>query len=358
VKPNPIRLGDLAAELGRDVEGDARVWIEGVAPLEVAGPGDLSFARSLQFEKRLSQSRAAAIIAPPDLDAGGRPTIRSPNPALDFARATRRILPGAEPVPGIHPSAFVAGDARVDASASIGPACTVGPGSTVGPHSVLIANVSLYSDVQVGADCVLHAGCVLCEGTIVGDRVILHPGVVLGGDGFGYVPNAEGGFEKAAQVGRVVLADDVEIGANSTVDRGSLGDTTIGRSVKIDNLVQIGHNCQIGEKVMIVGQAGLAGSTRVEREAIIMAQAGVAGHLTIGEKAFIGPQSGVHKDVPAGVRVLGSPQREERSFHRLMAALVRLPGLFPRIRAIERRLGLDAESTEGEGAPDDDTGRS
>ena len=336
----PIRLADLAAELGRKVEGDAEVWIDGVAPLRTAGPGDLSFARGTQFAACLAATRAGAVIAPSEMDSGGRPTIRSPDPGLDFARAARRIAPQDQPPPGVHPTSTIAEAARVDPTASIGPACVVGTGSSVGPRSVLAANVTLYADVRIGADCIVHAGCVLREGTVVGDRVILHPGVVLGADGFGYARSAEGRYEKMPQVGRVMLEDDVEIGANTTVDRGTLGDTVIGCGVKIDNLVQIGHNCELRENVIIVAQAGLAGSTVVERGAIIMAQAGAAGHLTIGEGAFVGPQSGVHKDVAAGVRVHGSPQREERLFHRLMAALGRLPDLIQRIRAIERRLGL------------------
>jgi UDP-3-O-[3-hydroxymyristoyl] glucosamine N-acyltransferase len=335
-----MRLADLAAELGLDVDGDTEVWIDGVAPLDSAGPSDLAFVRSARFASRMLATRAGAVIAPSDLDAGGRPTIRSANPGLDFSRAARRLVPETRPANGVHPSASIADEVSIDASASVGPGCVVGTGSKVGPGSVLMPNTTLYENVTVGADCTLHASCVLREGTQLGDRVILHPGVVLGGDGFGYVPNATGGFEKAPQLGRVLVGDDVEIGANTTVDRGTLGDTRIGNSAKIDNLVQIGHNCDIGEKVIIVGQVGLAGSTVVEHDAILMAQAGVAGHLTIGAGAFVGPQSGIHKNVGAGVKVLGSPQREERLFHRLMAAMLHLPNLLRRVRKIERLLGL------------------
>lgn len=335
-----MRLADLAAELGRDVDGDTEVWIEGVASLDSAGPADLSFVRSAQFASGLSSTRAGAVIAPDDLDAGGRPTIRSPNPGLDFSRAAQHLVPESRPLRGVHPTASIAAGASIDASASVGPGCVIGTGSKVGPRSVLMPNTTLYEDVTIGADCTLHACCVLRERTQLGDRIILHPGVVLGGDGFGYVPNATGGFEKAPQVGRVLVGDDVEIGANTTIDRGTLGDTRIGNSTKIDNLVQIGHNCDIGERVIIVGQVGLAGSTVVEHDAILMGQAGIAGHLTIGAGAFVGPQSGVHKDVGAGVKVLGSPQREERLFHRLMAAMVRLPDLLQRVRRIEKQIGL------------------
>jgi UDP-3-O-[3-hydroxymyristoyl] glucosamine N-acyltransferase len=341
-----IRLGDLATELGRTVEGDAEVWVDGVAPLESAGANDLSFVRTPQLAARVASTGAGALIAPPDVEVNGRPTIRSPNPGLDFSLAARRIVPEPTAAPGVHPTATVERGAEVDSSAHIGPYCVVGAGSVIGKRSVLTANVTLYTDVAIGADCVVHAGCVLRERTVIGDRVTLNPCVVLGGDGFGYVPNSNGGFEKAPQVGRVVVGDDVEIGSNSAVDRGTLGDTTIGSGAKIDNLVQIGHNCSIGEKVLIVAQAGLGGSTVVEPEAIIMGQAGITGHLTVGRGAFVGPQAGIYKDVAPGIRVLGSPQREQRSWHRLMAALTRLPGLFVRVRGIERRLGIREEPAE------------
>lgn len=336
----PNRLADLAAALGRDVEGDGSVEIRGFAPLESAGPGDLVFVRSERWAEPLAASRAGAVIAPPGVDCGGRPAIRSPQPGLDFARAVRHLLAEEPAPPGVHATAQVAPDARIDASASIGPHCAIGPDCDVGPRARLHANVTLYAGVRLGADCVLHAGCVLREATRLGDRVILQPGVVLGGDGFGYAPDGEGGLEKIPQLGRVVVGDDVEIGAGSTVDRGALGDTRIGSRVKIDNLVQIAHNCEIGDDAVIVAQAGLAGSTVVGRGAMIMGQAGLAGHLSVGERAFVGPQAGVHKDVPAGTRVFGHPQRPERTFHRMIAALTQLPDVIRRVRAIERHLGL------------------
>jgi UDP-3-O-[3-hydroxymyristoyl] glucosamine N-acyltransferase len=347
VRKQPLRLNELAAHLGREVEGDGDFEIEGVAGLEGAGPGDLSFARSERYADQLASSRAGAGIAPPGVAVGERPAIRSDDPGLDFSRAVRWILPEAPVCPGIHPTAVVAADARVDSLASVGAHCAIGAGASIGPRSVLFAGVCVYDRAAVGADCRIHSGCVLGEDTVVRDRVILHPGVVLGGDGFGYVGDGGGGLAKVPQVGRVVVEDDVEIGAGTTVDRGTLGDTHIGRGTKIDNLVQIGHNCTIGEQVVIVAQVGLAGSTTVERGAVIMGQAGAAGHLTIGEGAVVGPQSGLHKDVRAGARVLGTPQREERGFHRAMAALARLPELLRRVRAIERRLGMNAASEEG-----------
>jgi UDP-3-O-[3-hydroxymyristoyl] glucosamine N-acyltransferase len=211
---------------------------------------------------------------------------------------------------------------------------------------VLYAGVTLYEGVSIGSDCRIHAGCVLREATTLGDRVVLHPNAVLGADGFAYLGDGGGGLAKVPQVGRVVVGDDVEIGAGTAIDRGTLGDTVIGHRTKIDNLVQVGHNCTIGEQVIIVAQVGLSGSTIVEDGAVILGQAGAAGHLTIGAGAIVGPQSGLHKDVAAGTRVLGNPQQEGRGFYRNMAALGRVRGLLRRVRAIERRLGINAGDDE------------
>ena len=348
--PESPRLNDLGAHLGLQVEGDGSFAIAGVAGLEHAGPGDLSFIRSRRYAVRLSGSRAGALIAPPGVPVGDRPVLRSNDPGLDFSRAVRWFLPEASIPAGIHPTAVIGDGARVDPSASIGAHCAIAEGVRVGPRSVLFASVSLYADVSIGSDCRIHAGCVLREATTLGDRVVLHPNVVLGADGFAYLGDESGGLTKVPQVGRVVVGDDVEIGAGTAIDRGTLGDTRVGRRTKIDNLVQVGHGCTIGEQVIIVAQVGLSGSTIVEDGAVILGQAGAAGHLTIGAGAIVGPQSGLHKDVAPGTRVLGNPQQEGRGFYRNMAALGRVRGLLRRVRAIERRLGM----TPG----DDERGRS
>ncbi len=344
MRPPPIRLAALAEALGRSVEGDADVEVEGVAALESARAGDLVYVRSERYAKRLAATRAAAVIAPPGVDTGGLPAIRSPNPRLDFARAVRRLMPAEVPPRGVHATAHVDPDARVDETACVGPGCVVGARASIGPGSVLHPNVSLYAGVTVGADCVIHAGSVLREGTVLGDRVVLQPGVVLGGDGFGYAKDEEGRFEAVPQIGRVVVEDDVEIGANSAIDRGALGDTRIGRGTKIDNLVQVAHNCEVGEDVLIVAQAGLAGSATVERGALLLAQAGVADHVRIGERAYVGPQSGVTGDVEPGARVLGTPHEDLALARRIWVAWRRLPDLIARLRAVERRLGMRGRS--------------
>ena len=329
-----MRLRELAAELGRELEGDGEGWIEGVASLEGAGPRDLAHARSERFATAARASAAAALIAPPGLDTGGRPAIRSPNPGLDFARAARRLAPAAAHEPGVHPTAWVDPSARVDASASVGPGCVVGARSRVGAGSRLHARVTLYPDVEVGAACEIHAGCVLREGTRLGDRVVLQPGAVLGSDGFGYALDEEGRLEAHPRLGRVVVEDDVEIGANTAVDRGTLGDTRIGRGAKLDNLVQIAHNVRIGKLCLIMAQVGIAGSVRVEDGAMLLGQVGVSGHHTVGAGARLAAQAGVFGDIPAGETWSGYPARPHKEALRAQAALFKLPSLMRRIERL------------------------
>jgi UDP-3-O-[3-hydroxymyristoyl] glucosamine N-acyltransferase len=336
----PVRLADLAAVLGRVHAGDGEVRITGVAAIDRAGPGDLAFVRSPAFAGALAASRAGAVILPEGVDPGGRPAIRSPNPALDFARAARHLAPSTPTATGIDPAAHVDRAAKVDATAVVEPAAVIRAGAIVGPRTIVHAGAVVSADVQVGADCVIHARAVLREGTCLGNRVVVQPGAVIGAEGFGFVTDEAGARVRMPHLGRVVVEDDVEIGANTTIDRGALGETRIRRGAKIDNLVQIAHNCDVGEDAIIVAQSGLSGSTRVGAGAVVMAQAGTTGHVEIGAGAFVGARAGVHKDVAAGAAVFGSPQQERGAWHRSMAALVRLPELVRRLRAVERALGL------------------
>ncbi|MCH2173318.1 UDP-3-O-(3-hydroxymyristoyl)glucosamine N-acyltransferase [Myxococcota bacterium] len=333
-----MRISEIAELLGRPLEGDAEVQIQGVAALDDANSDELAFARETVSVERCAASAAGALIAPVGLEVGERPVIRSPNPALDFARFSRHLASEQQPRRGVSPQAWVDPSAELEEGVRVAPGCLLGARVRVGEGTVLHANVVLYNGVELGSECVIHAGCVLREGSRLGDRVVLQPGVMIGGDGFGYEAGDGGRLEKGPQVGGVVIEDDVEIGSNTTVDRGSLGDTRIGRGTKIDNLVQIGHNCDVGEDVVIIAQAGLSGSTRIERGAIVMAQAGIVGHVTVGERAVVGPQSGVMRDVPAKTRVLGSPEREGRLQTKIVAALPRLPDLLRRVRELEKRL--------------------
>jgi len=335
-----IRLAELAAELGRACEGDGAVEIRGVAALDTAGSGDLAFVTSARWAEGLGASRAGAVIAPPEIDTGERPTIRSPQPRLDFARAARRLVPRPRPPVGVDPRASVAADATLGEGVAVGPGCVVGAGARVGAGTVLHANVALYPGVFVGAECELHAGSVLREGTVLGDRCLLQPGVVLGGDGFGYEVNEQGGFESVPQLGRVLIGDDVELGANTTVDRGALGDTRIGSGTKLDNLVMVAHNCDLGDGVLVTSQAGLAGSVTVERGALILSQAGISDHRRIGERAYVGPQSGVTRDIEPGERVLGTPAEPLDLARKIWVALRQLPEIR---RAVKRQMRRDRD---------------
>jgi UDP-3-O-[3-hydroxymyristoyl] glucosamine N-acyltransferase len=342
----PVELADIAAALGRKVEGDPHLLVSGVAALESARPGDIAFVRSPSYSSLVQRTRASALILPDDVDPGACSAIRSPHPALDFARVVERLAPPSRPLPGPDPSAHVAADARVDASASLGAGVVVQSGSRVGARSILHPHVVVYPEVHIGQDCVIHAGVVLREGTRIGDRVVLQPGCVLGGDGFGYIADEVGELKRVPHVGRVIVEDDVEIGANVTIDRATLDETRIRRGAKIDNLVQIAHNCELGENAIVVAQSGLSGSTKVGRGAVLMARTGSAGHLAIGDGAFVGARSGLHRDVAPGARVFGSPAWPERRWHKAMAALSRLPDALRRLRAVERELGLRGGSRD------------
>jgi UDP-3-O-[3-hydroxymyristoyl] glucosamine N-acyltransferase len=341
-----VKLSELAERLGgRPVEGDPGREVHRVASLEDGGPDDLGFLRSAKNAAELGRSRIGAVIAPPGVDVGGRPAIRSASPNLDVARAAKLLAPGARPAPGVHPRAAVDPAASVDATASVGPGCAVAAGARIGPRSVLHPNVTLYAGAAVGADCELHANVVVGAGTRIGERVILHPGVVIGADGFGYEFDEQGRLEKVPQLGIVVLEDDVEIGANTTVDRARFGETRIGRGVKLDNLVQIGHNSTIGEGSAIVAQSGIAGGTTIGKRVFMMAQSGAANRATIGDGSFIGVRGGAVEDLPPGSRVFGFPAVAERTWHRAALLIYRLPEIVRRLRRLEKRLGVDEPET-------------
>lgn len=337
-----MELRELADALGgRSVDGDDTFEVTGVASLEEAGPADLGFVRDDAIAATLGGRAVGALIAPAGLEVGGRPAIRSANPSLDFARATGLLHPAPRPAAGVHPRAFVDPAASVDPSAAIGPLASIGAGSTVGAGTIVHANVAVGEDVEIGADCILHLGCTVREGARIGDRVILQPGCVIGGDGFGYEFDEKGEHAKVPQVGNVVLEDDVEVGANSTIDRARLGSTRIGRGSKVDNLVMIAHNVELGAHSIVISQSGIAGSTTTGDHVFIMAQAGVGGHLKIGDGVFVGARGGVIEDLEAGSRVWGFPALPERTWHRSQAVFSRLTELVRRVRRIEKKLEAD-----------------
>ncbi|HTU03243.1 MAG TPA: UDP-3-O-(3-hydroxymyristoyl)glucosamine N-acyltransferase [Candidatus Sulfotelmatobacter sp.] len=332
-----MRLADVAEALGCRLEGDGGADITGVGSLETAGPRELTFVSEARHLPRLTASAAGAVIVAEGWPSADRPALRTADPLLAFGRALALFYPPRAPRPGIHATAVLAPDARVSPEAEIGPLCVLEAGAVVGPGTILEAHVFVGAGVRIGAACRLFPQVTLREGTRLGDRVILHSGVVIGADGFGY---AREGVRrvKIPQVGCVVIEDDVEVGANATIDRATLGETRIGRGTKIDNLVQIGHNVRVGPDVVIVAQVGISGSSEVGARATLAGQAGVVDHVRIGDDAIVGAQAGVSKDVPAGGIVLGSPAGPHQEFKRQLAALARLPELRKAVQALEARL--------------------
>jgi UDP-3-O-[3-hydroxymyristoyl] glucosamine N-acyltransferase len=340
-------LGELARLVGGDLEGDPSIEIRGFASLESAGPGDLSFVAADRHLPAARRSGASALIAPPGLDLAGRPAIRVVQPYAAVAAVLRVFFPEPAVAPGVHPTAHVADGARVSPGATVGAFAVVGQRSVVETGAVVHPHVFVGPDCRIGEGSVLHPHVVLRERVTLGRRVIVHPGSVLGADGFGYVFDGQA-HRKIPQVGGVVVEDDVEIGANVTVDRATLGETVIGRGTKIDNLVQIGHNTVVGADTIIVAQAGVAGSCRIGRGVVLAGQAGIADHVTVGDGARVGSQAGVHRDVPAGAGMIGTPAMPGDAGLRALAAIGRLPELLRdvralgrRVAALERRLGTD-----------------
>jgi UDP-3-O-[3-hydroxymyristoyl] glucosamine N-acyltransferase len=330
-------LGQLAEALDATLDGDPGTVVTGVASLETAGPDQISFVTDLRYREAARTSRAGAFLAPPgDLDLPA-PSLRSPAPRQALVELLTLFYPAAPAAPGIHPSALVADGASVAPTASVGPFVVVEPGATIGARARLWPFTYVGPDVHVGDDSVLYPGVVLREGVRLGRRVIVHAGAVLGADGFGYVFDGSA-HRKIPQVGGVVVEDDVEIGANTTIDRAMLGDTLIRRGTKIDNLVQIAHNSEIGEHSILAAQVGISGSVRLGRGVVLAGQVGIADHLRLGDGAVVYAQAGVAQDIAPGERRMGTPSRPASQMRRIYVALERLPDLVRQTRAMERRL--------------------
>ena len=328
---------DIARELGGEVEGDATVVLTGFAPATAPRPGDLTFAENETFFAKAEQSAAAAILIAGPFHSDKKTLIRVPDARIGFARALPLFFPERPFAPGIHATAVIDPSAQIDPSAHIGPHCVVGARTKIGPRVVLRGGNHVAENGVIGADSQLFPNVVVYAQSQIGERVRIHGGAVIGADGFGYVYDS-GFHRKVPQVGQVIIHDDVEIGANTTIDRGALGPTIVGKGTKIDNLVQIAHNVVIGEHCLVVAQVGVAGSVKIGSYTTIAGQAGIAGHLKIGNKVIIAAQSGVMHDIPDGGKWLGAPAQPDRQAKRQMIAVQQLPELLRRVSELENKL--------------------
>jgi len=338
----PFTAVEIAKHVAGAVIGDGSLVLKGFAPADRAQPGDLTFAENENYFARAEQSAASAILVEGSFSSPRKVLIRVPNARIAFAKVLPLFFPEPVFAAGIHATAIIAPSAVVDASAHIGAYCVVGEQVTIGARSVLQAGVSVGAGCKLGEDVSLFPNVTLYPRCELGHRVRIHSGTVIGSDGFGYV--AENGVHlKVLQIGNVLIRDDVEIGANVTIDRGALGPTIIGRGTKIDNLVQIAHNVTIGEHCLIISQAGIAGSSRLGNYVIIAGQAGIAGHLRIGNGVSVAAQSGVMNNIPDGDKWIWTPAQPDRQAKRQMIALQQLPELLRRVHELEKRLGTKSD---------------
>jgi UDP-3-O-[3-hydroxymyristoyl] glucosamine N-acyltransferase len=348
-------LAELARRVGGEVEGDGALRLEGVAPLEDAGPAEISFLANKKYRRAFEASRAGAVVVERDADVPpGRAVLRAESAYLAFAKISTLFHPPREALPEVSPLAAVHPTATVDPSAQVMPLASIAAGARVGARTIVFPGAQLGEDARVGEDCLVYQNVVVRERCVVGDRVILQPGCVVGSDGFGFALDMEGEGKgprhyKVPQAGIVVIEDDVEVGANSCVDRATLGVTRIGRGAKIDNLVQIAHNVEVGPLSILASQVGIAGSTKLGMGVVAWGQAGIVGHVTIGDRATINAQAGVGHDLEPGARVAGSPATPDVAWARNTAVFNRLTEMRRELRELRAEVARLREK-EGKGS--------
>lgn len=348
---------DLAKQLGADLLGSPDNTVNQVANMQSARPGCLVFAENDQYLDQALSSQATLTLTTAKLVEAWKERSQSELPAdksllltsntrVAYARALELFFPLVQAKPGVHPTAVIDAGAQVDPSAEIGAHCYVGPGAVIGENTRLMDSVSVGEGVQIGSNCLFYPHVTIYYGSQIGDRVVIHAGTVVGSDGYGFVFDA-GQHRKIPQIGNVIVENDVEIGANVTIDRGAQGPTVIGAGTKIDNLVQIAHNVKIGKGCLLVAQSAIAGSSSLGDFAIIAGQAGIAGHIHIGSQATVAAQSGVMHSIPEGEKWLGSPAKPDRQTKREWLAANRLPEAMKKLKELERRLEeLESENTK------------
>ncbi len=338
-----MKLSDIAARVGGTVEGDGAVEISGVAGIEHAPPGTITFLSNPRYAVHLKKTGAGAVVLGPNANNPGVPALRSENPYLTFAKVIELFYQPPRPPAGVHPTAIIAETARVGAEASIGSYVTIGDGATIGDRAVLHPHVCIYPGAQIGHDFLAHSHAVVREFCKIGDRAILQNGAIIGGDGYAFAQRADRSHYKIPGSGIVVLEDDVEVQAHACIDRANFGETIVRRGAKIDNLVQIGHSCDVGQDALLCAQVGVAGSTHIGKRVVMAGQAALAGHLTVGDDVVITAQSATSHDVEAGKMVSGSPAFDNRQWLRATAAYERLPEILRTVR----RLAAEFEEMKG-----------
>jgi UDP-3-O-[3-hydroxymyristoyl] glucosamine N-acyltransferase len=333
-----MKLKEIAARVGCEVEGGAEVEITGVAGIEDAQPGQLTFLSNRRYRAEVEKTRASAIIVGRKEEGISLPKLRADDPYLSFAHAIELFYNAPSYEPGIHATAVVSKSAKVAADAHVGPFCFVDDDVVIGRKAVLHSFVSIYRGARIGDDFFAHSHTVVRENCRIGNRVILQNGAVVGTDGFGFAREKDGRWHKMQQMGPAIIEDDVEIQANSAIDRATVGETRIARGAKIDNLVQVGHACKVGEDTLLCGQVGLAGSSVIGNRCIMAGQSAAAGHLHIGDGAVLTAQSAVSHDVPAGAIYSGSPGFENKEWLRATGVFHRLPELQREVRALQKEV--------------------
>ncbi|MBP1606518.1 MAG: lpxD [Acidobacteria bacterium] len=348
-----MTLKELAERLSCRLEGDGDLEVSRVAGVEAAGPGDLTFLANPKYTQALLRTRATAVLLAESAPAAPCAMLRTSHPYLAFAEALALLNPPSRPPAGIDPTAVIADDAHVAVDASIGPLVSIGARATIGGRSVVHTGVVIGPDATIGADCVIHARVSIREGVTLGDRVVVQDGAVIGSDGFGFAQRPDGTHRKIPQIGAVVIEDDVEIGANTTIDRPAVGETRLKAGTKIDNLVQIAHGVHVGRDALLAAQVGIAGSTSLGDRVVLGGQVGVAGHITLGDGVRATAQTGIPNSLDPGAFVSGYPAIDNRDWLKASAVFRRLPDLKKALADLERRVAeLEATARDTDVPPE------
>ncbi|HVP56561.1 MAG TPA: UDP-3-O-(3-hydroxymyristoyl)glucosamine N-acyltransferase [bacterium] len=341
-----VTLRELVGVIGGELSGDGSVVIKAVAGIREAGPGTVTFLANPRYEAFLKTTRASAIIVPRGTSHPTKPLVFADNPYLTFIKAVEFFVPNRNvQVPGIHPTAIIARTARIGSGVHIGPNVVIEDQTTICDGTSVLAGTYIGRGTEIGTGCLIYPNVTIREQITIGSRVIIHSGAVIGSDGFGFVRDGDV-YRKVPQIGNVVIQDDVEVGANVTIDRATTGTTLIGKGTKIDNLVQIGHNVVVGDNCILVAQVGIGGSAQLGTGVTMAGQAGAAGHITIGDGATVGAQGGATKSIQAGMTVSGYPAREHTQANKIYASLLKLPDLLKKVAELGERLSKVEERTK------------